>query len=441
MMKKSWFIPAALVAVVFVSAAIAAVSDKTAAERKKSRSDLYNQVELFSDAVSIIRSDYVDEVDPKKLIYGAMRGMLESLDDFSQFMDADEYSEIKLETKGEFGGVGIEIGMRDGILTVIAPIAGTPAEASGIKAGDKIVRIDGKITKNLQLSEAVKGMRGKPGTTITLTIWREKEGKVFDVTLKRAMIIIHSVKISKLLQDGIGYIKLIEFQENTPSDLDIALKKLEGQGMKALILDLRNNPGGLLDTSVDVAERFLPKGAVIVSIKSRNKEEDVIFKSGGRLARLGFPLVVVVNGGSASASEIVAAAIQGNKRGVVLGTKTFGKASVQTVIPLKDGSAVRLTTAAYLTPSGKLIRGQGIAPDVVVEKEPGKPADIFDELEGKKEIKELAKKEFKNKIGLAEKNIPEEGGETAVPEDRPDPQLEAAINVIEGMMVRKDGKA
>jgi len=426
--KKIWVIPAVVLAGLLASIAIAAVTDKAAVDKKKTRDDLYNQMELFADAVSIVRSDYVDEIDSKKLIYGAMRGMLESLDDFSQFLDPDEHNEIRLETKGEFGGVGIEIGMRDGILTVIAPISDTPAEAAGIRSGDKIVKINGKITKSFQLNEAVKEMRGVPGTIITLTIWREIEGKIFDVPLKRATITVHSIKNAKIIEDKIGYIKLVEFQENTPIDLDAALKKLEREGMNGLILDLRNNPGGLLDTSIDVSERFLPKDAVIVSIKSRDKSEDVTFKSGGRFAHLGYPMVILVNDGSASGSEIVASAVQDNKRGVVLGTKTFGKAFVQTVIPLKDGSALRLTTAAYLTPHGKLIRGQGIIPDIIVLKDAGdkKKVDIFERLEGK--------------IDKKEKEIAESKPKESLKGEQPDIQLEAAIRAIKDMRTRKSEK-
>src|SRR3989338_2106458 len=200
--------------------------------------DLYGQVELFADAVSIIRSDYVDEVESKKLIYGALKGMLSSLDDFSSFMEPDEYKEIKLETKGEFGGIGIEISMKDRILTIVAPMAGTPAESAGLKPGDKIVKIDGKITKDISLSDAVKMMRGEPRTVVTLTIWREKDERILDVPIKRDIIKIHSIKKAAILEGRIGYIKLVEFQEKTPRDLEEALKKLEAEGMDSLILDL-----------------------------------------------------------------------------------------------------------------------------------------------------------------------------------------------------------
>jgi len=346
------------------------ITGASAADKGKPRDNLYEQVELFADAVNIIRNEYADEVDSKKLMYGAMRGMLESLDDYSQFMDPDEYNEIKIETKGEFGGIGIEITLKDGVLTVITPMIGTPADIAGVKAGDKIVKIDGKVTKNITLNDAVKRMRGKPGSVVTLTVWREGLPNILDIPITRDNIKIHSVKRADVIGDNIGYIKLVEFQENTPHDLDDAIKTLKAAGMDSLILDLRNNPGGLLEGALDVAERFLAKDKIIVAIKPRDKNQGVIFKSSGKDAHTDFPLVLMVNEGSASASEIVAGAVKDNKRGIVLGTKTFGKASVQTVVPLKDGSAIRFTTAYYLTPNGKLIKDEGIVPDVAVEKTP-----------------------------------------------------------------------
>ena len=391
---------------------------------KTSKSDLYGQLELFADAISLIRSDYVDEVDSKKLIYGAMKGMLSNLDEFSSFLEPDEFEEMKTETKGEFGGIGTEISLKDGILTVVTPIVGTPADLAGVKPGDKIVKIDGKITRDITLDEAVKVMRGKPGTTVTLTIWREKDQKVIDIAIKRAIIKIQSVKDVEFIDGKIGYIRLIEFQDNTTRDLDEALKKLESQGMDSLILDLRYNPGGILDGAVDVAERFLAKDKVIVSIKSRSPEQIAVFKSSGRFTHRDYPVIVLVNEGSASASEIVSGAIQDNKRGLILGTKTYGKASVQTVIPLKDASALRLTTAAYLTPSGKLIKGQGIIPDVVVEAQEANgekiegPEDLFEKIAEKAPEKKGEKKKPSNKEILEKDN-----------------QLNSEVNLIKAIKV------
>ncbi|MCX5665688.1 MAG: S41 family peptidase [Candidatus Omnitrophica bacterium] len=388
----------------------------------QSKDDLYNQVELFSDAISVIRSEYVNEVDSKKVIYGALRGMLSSLDDFSQFLDQDEYKELASEAKGEFGGIGVEITLKDGIITVITPMAGTPAESAGIKPGDKIVRINGKTTKDVRLSDAVKIMRGEPGTQLTLTVWREKEERVLDIPIKRAKINIESIKDARLIEGKIGYIRLVEFQEKCARELEAALKKLEGEGMDSLVLDLRNNPGGLLDSAIDVSEKFIPKDEIIVSTKSRSPDQNAVYRSKGVLTHPGYPLIVLVNEGSASAAEIVAGAIQDNKRGVILGTKTFGKGSIQTVIPLKDNSALRLTTASYLTPSGRSISNQGVVPDVIVDREElggrkRSSSDIFDDVDDDKEIKKDIKVS-KQKEAVARDN-----------------QLERAIDLIKAIKV------
>jgi carboxyl-terminal processing protease len=354
---------------------------------------LYEQIELFSNAMTIVQSEYVEEVEPKKLVYGALEGLLSSLDSYSQFMDPDSFKEMEIDTRGEFGGLGIEIGIRDGVLTIIAPIDGTPAEKAGLKAGDKIVKIDGGLTRGLKLTEAVKKLRGKPGTKVALTVLREGEGKLLDFTITRNIIKIKSVKLAKVLTDDIGYIRLVEFQENTPRELVTQLSGLKKEGMKALILDLRNNPGGLLDVSYKVADKFLPPGKTVVLLKGRIPEQNKEYKSSGKKSFTDFPMVVLVNEGSASASEIVAGAIQDNKRGIILGTKTFGKGSVQTVLPLKDGSAVRLTTAAYYTPAGRIIKDKGIVPDLEVKlkaesEKPEKKKDVFDKVEKKKDVKD-----------------------------------------------------
>jgi carboxyl-terminal processing protease len=390
--------------------------------KAQSKEDLYNQVELFSDAVSAIRSEYVDEVDSKKVIYGSLRGMLSSLDDYSQFMDPDEYKELTSEAKGEFGGIGIEITLKDGIITVITPMAGTPAEYAGIKPGDKIVRINGNTTEDMRLSEAVKIMRGEPGTQVTLTIWREKEEKVLDVSIKRASVKVNSIGDAYLVDGKIGYVRVVEFQEKCARELETALKKLEDEGMDSLILDLRNNPGGLLESAIDVSEKFMPKDEVIVSTKSRNPAQNAVYKSGGVLTHPNYPIVVLVNEGSASAAEIVAGAIQDNKRGVILGAKTFGKASVQTVIPLKDNSALRITTARYFTPSGKSISHQGIIPDVSVD-----PEDLKD--------KDKASPDIFEKIDKDTKKTPKRSSSKKAIEK--DAQLQRAIDLMKAIKVYK----
>lgn len=395
-MLKKLKIPLLVITIALAASLTMGGPDTQKTNKAQSKNDLYNQIELFSDAISAVRNDYVTEVDSKKIIYGSLRGMLSSLDDFSSFLNPDEYKEISVETKGEFGGIGVEITLKDGILTIITPIAGTPADSAGIKPGDKIVRINGKTTKNITLNDAVKMMRGEPGTQLTLTIWREKEEKVLDIAIKRAVINVTSIKDAHLIEDKIGYIKLIEFQQKAGRELEDVLKKLEGQGMDALILDLRNNPGGLLDVAIEVSEKFLAKDQVVVSTKSRNQSQNAVFKSKGQFQHPQYPIAILVNEGSASASEIVAGALRDNKRAILLGTKTFGKGSVQTVIPLKDGSALRLTTASYYTPSGKSIRSEGVAPDVIVEQEELKdrkkvPPDIFEKIEEERETKKVGK--------------------------------------------------
>ncbi len=390
------------------------VSSVSFAEKEKSPDDLYKELELFSSAVSIIRSDYVEEPPSKDLIYGALKGMLSSLDAYSQFMDPDMYNEMKIETEGEFGGIGIEITIRDNLLTIISPLDDTPAYEVGLKAADKIVKIDGEITKDLTLIEAVKKLRGKPGTKVNITVLRESEGKLLDFTITRSIIKIDSIKKSEIIDNDIGYIRLVEFQEKTHKELDTSLRKLERKKIKGLILDLRNNPGGLLDSAIEVSRKFLEEGKVVVSTKGRVENQNFVFTSKNRKPHAGYPMVVLINGGSASASEIVAGALQDHKRGIILGTKSFGKGSVQTVVPLSDGSAVRLTTSKYFTPNGHSIHGKGITPDIVVEyresiakEEENKDLIVLEELleeekdkdpEKKKEKKEEDKTKYDNQI-------------------------------------------
>jgi len=368
----------------------------SAIERKK-KDELYREVQLFSSALGIVESDYVDEVSYRDLIYGALKGMLSSLDAHSQFLDPESYNELKVETEGKFGGLGIEITIKDGLLTVVTPIEDTPAWKAGIKPNDRIVKINGELTRNITLTEAVKKLRGKPGTEVNITILREQENKVLDFKLSRDIIKLKDIKDAKILEDGIGYIRIVEFRENTPAQLDEALKKLKEEGMSSLILDLRNNPGGLLEVAVKVAGKFLPRGKLIVSTKGRRERQNMEFFSQENTPLLDIPMVVLVNQGSASGSEIVAASLQDYKRAIILGEKTFGKGSVQTVFPLTDGSALRITTSKYFTPKGRLIHNEGVNPDIVVkQKETAlasldkekKPQDIFEQLEEKVNIPE-----------------------------------------------------
>jgi carboxyl-terminal processing protease len=329
----------------------------------------YESIELFTDVLSIVKKSYVEEVDTKKLIYGAINGMLTSLDPHSSFMPPDTYKEMKIDTKGAFGGLGIEITVKDGILTVISPIEDTPAFKAGIKAGDQILKIDDKFTKDLTVTDAVKRMRGVKGTKVTLTIMREGFEKTKEFVLERDIIQVKSVKY-KVLDDGYGYVRISQFQEKTDDDLEKALRALEPdhKPLKGLVLDLRNDPGGLLDQAVRVCEHFVDEGKLIVYTEGREKDSQMRFTSrkGGKEGN--YPIVVLINSGSASASEIVAGCLQDHKRAVVMGTSSFGKGSVQTIIPLSDNSGLRLTTARYFTPSGRSIQAKGITPDIVAER-------------------------------------------------------------------------
>ena len=350
-----------------VGLSLALLAPARSASVRSGQEKLYEQVELLAEAITVIQSDYVEEVEPKRLIYGALRGLVDSLDRHSQFLDPDAYSEMQVETKGEFGGVGLEITIsKDGMLTVVAPMDDTPAAKADLRPQDRIVKIDGESTRGITLHEAVTKLRGRPGSRVVLTILREEEGRTFDASLARAVIQIRSVRQAQVPADKIGYIRISEFQDNTAKDLDRALEQLTGKGIEGLILDLRNNPGGLLDVAVEVTGRFIPEGKTVLSTKGRLPSQNQTFTSAYGSPHLDFPMVVLLNGGSASASEIVGGALRDHGRAILMGTKSFGKGSVQTVVPLRDGSAVRLTTAIYYTPAGHAIHGKGLEPDVTV---------------------------------------------------------------------------
>jgi len=330
----------------------------------------YESIELFTDVLAIVKKSYVEEVDTKKLIYGAINGMLTALDPHSSFMPPETYKELKLDTKGEFGGLGIEISIKDGMLTVISPIEDTPAYRAGVKSGDQILKIDDKFTKDLTIMDAVKRMRGNKGSKVTLTIMREGFDKPKEFPLVRDIIQVKSVKF-KMLDDGYGYVRIAQFQEKTADDLQKALSSLNETSkgkLRGLVLDLRNDPGGLLDQAVKVSEVFLDEGKLIVYTEGREKDAQMRFSSRKGDKQPNYPIVALINSGSASASEIVAGALQDHKRAVVMGVQSFGKGSVQTIIPLSDNSGLRLTTAKYYTPSGRSIQAKGITPDIVVER-------------------------------------------------------------------------
>lgn len=365
-MRKKFiiFIVASIFALTLSSLAISGV---LSGGEKKKKDDLFRQVEIFSDALAIIQEDYVDEVKPRDMIYGALKGMLSALDPHSQFLDPDTYNDLRVETEGKFGGLGIEITIQDGLLTVITPIEDTPAWKAGVKAQDRIVKINDELTRDMTLTDAVKRMRGKPGEPVKIVVLRESEKKLLEFTIVRDVIKIKDIKEARILEDGIGYIRLVEFRENTPQDFEVAIEKLMKEGMNALILDLRNNPGGLLDVAVRVAEKFVEKGKMIVYTKARKVTQNLEYRSQEGRPMLDMPLVILINEGSASGSEIVAGCLQDYKRAIVLGTKSFGKGSVQTILPLNDGSALRLTTSKYFTPQGNQIHGKGVMPDIMVE--------------------------------------------------------------------------
>ena len=330
----------------------------------------YKRLRVFARALSYIESSYVEPVGEQKLVYGAVRGMLQSLDPHSSFLSPQEFRELREDTEGEFTGVGIEIEVEDGYLTVIAPIEGSPAAAAGIKSGDRIVKIDGSPAEGFSILDSAKRLRGKPGTDVTLTIERRGWKAPQDFKLTRAHIKLNSVD-GRLLAPGYGYIRLRQFVQGAAADTSAAIHKLESDNkgpLRGIVLDLRDNPGGLLDEGTGVADLFLSDGQV-VSTRGRGGVMLDDVRAGSREdVAVGVPMVVLVNEGSASASEIVAGALQDRGRAAILGTQSFGKGSVQTVIPLDDGSALKLTIARYYTPGGRSIQGRGITPDMIVEQ-------------------------------------------------------------------------
>ena len=353
--------PAALAAVLLLSASAGTVAASDSSET-------YRQLSLFGDVFERVRSSYVEEVTDKELIEAAINGMLSSLDPHSSYMNADSFADMQVQTRGEFGGLGIEVTLENGLVRVVSPIDDTPAARAGIQPGDFITHLDGEPVLGLTLAEAVDLMRGEVGTDITLTILRG-EAEPFDVTLQRAVITIQSVR-SRLEEPNIGYIRITSFSEKTDTELQKAIAELQeeaGGELIGFVLDLRNNPGGLLDQAIAVSDEFLDKGE-IVSTRGRDDSNAQRYNAETGDVLNGLPMVVLINGGSASASEIVAGALQDHHRAILLGTQSFGKGSVQTIIPLQGEGAIRLTTARYYTPSGRSIQALGIVPDIEVEQ-------------------------------------------------------------------------
>jgi carboxyl-terminal processing protease len=339
----------------------------------------YSSLELFTYVLQRVRTDYVDgqKLTYKDLVYGALKGMLNTLDPHSEFMEPEKYKELQSDTQGAFGGLGIVISMKDSYLTVVTPMEDSPGFKAGILSGDRIIKIDGQSTEKMSLEEAVKQLRGEPGTDVQVTTYRPSTSQSRDYRLTRDIIKVDMVKDINgrkefpLSENKIGYVRLVQFGEKTSDDLDAALRKLKSQGMQGLVLDLRWNPGGLLEQAVDVCQKFLPRGELVVTTEGGNANQSSVRRAQGRGDELrNMPIVVLVNLGSASASEIVAGCLQDLKRGIILGEKTFGKGSVQSILPLQDGSALRLTTAKYYTPSHKVIHEEGITPDITVSLTP-----------------------------------------------------------------------
>ena len=391
-----------------------------------------NELRSFTEVFSRIKSDYVEPVEDKKLLEDAVQGMLAGLDPHSAYLDADSFKDMRVETEGQFGGLGIEVTMENGFVKVVSPIEDTPAARAGVKPGDLIIRLDDKAVKGLTLTEAVRAMRGKPGSDITLTIVREGATKPLKITLTRAVIKIQSVK-SRMLESGFGYVRVTQFQAGTDKGLAEALKKLETENkgtLRGMILDLRNNPGGVLNSAVGVSDAFLDKGLIVYTEGRVADSKMKLSATPGDLLS-GAPMVVLINGGSASASEIVAGALQDHKRAVIMGTKSFGKGSVQTIIPVSNGAALKITTARYYTPSGRSIQASGIVPDIVTEEaritksEAGdrlREADLARHLENGDET-------AKPKEGPKKEDKKDETGKPAVE----DYQLQEALNLLKGI--------
>lgn len=405
----------------------------------------YEELKILADVLAIVEKNYVEPVDIKKAIHGAIQGMLESLDPHTTFMTPEVYKEMQTETRGSFGGLGFEITIRDKVLTVVAPIEDTPAWRAGIQSGDQILRVDGKSTKDISLMEAVRMMRGPQGTQVTITIMRSGFTEPTDISLTRAIIPIRTIR-SKMLEEGYGYIRINQFIEKTHVDLKATLEKMEEKEgtLKGLVLDLRNNPGGLLDQAVKVSDEFLESG-LIVYTEGRVEGQKMKFFTQAKEKKHDYPMIVLVNAGSASASEIVAGALQDHGRAVILGSQTFGKGSVQTIIPLEDGSAIRLTTARYYTPKGRSIQAQGITPDITVaDATPGgarkatprimREKDLEHHLPGEGDKKEPPKVMEKVKTPEKTLEIPPDPTKkreaTGSPEIQEDPPLERALDLL-----------
>ena len=427
---SGWMIWAGALALLVAGMAASPVVNPAASE-----TGAYSELRAFSEVLSLVEENYVNKVDAKKLIRGAIRGMLRTLDPHTTYLNPEFFKEMQVETTGRFGGLGVEISIRDGVLTVVTPIEDTPAYKAGVQAGDQIILIEKEPTKDLSLQEVVKKLRGKPGTKVKISVRREGEEELLPFTITRRIIRIKSVR-SRMLPEDIAYIRVRSFQNGTGREVKDALASLKEEGARALVLDLRNNPGGLLSQAVSVSDIFLKAGSLIVYTKGRMTDQEHRFTSTHEVPGGEIPMAVLVNAGSASASEIVAGALQDLERAKLIGVKTFGKGSVQTVVPLSDGSGLRLTTALYFTPKGKRIQGEGIEPDIVSEVERGsgpmravREKDLPGHLPGEAE-----------KNGEQKEDAP--GGPQAGPakspdEEQKDTQLERAVKYLKDAFLDK----
>ena len=390
----------------------------------------YRYLETFANVLSILQENYVEEIEAREAIEGAINGLLLSLDPHSAYLKPDNYREFRNETNGSFTGIGIRITLEDGVITVISPIADTPADKAGIKAHDKIIKIDGEPTKGKTPFDAVKIMRGPKGSEVTLSIYRNGWESSKDFTMRRSEIPLVSVK-SLLLKPGFGYLRVSNFQRNTTNELKQHLDELQDESpLLGLILDLRNNPGGLLDQAVSVSDLFLDQG-LIVYTRGRNKEQNLTFEAKANNTVNRFPLVLLVNEGTASASEIVAGALQDHRRGVIVGTKTFGKGSVQSIIPLNDGAGLKMTTAHYYTPSGRSIQVTGITPDVTVKAEKSDTIDTAEASSSRSTREADLENHFSQQAEDKEEKVDEEAlsAEASQRLDS-DNQLQAAFDIL-----------
>ncbi|MCW8908760.1 MAG: S41 family peptidase [Sedimenticola sp.] len=431
-MKKRFGLAVSLVLCV-TAAAVQLSAGSAMAEEPKQPLPM-QELRAFAEIFGRIKENYVESVDDRELLEHAIRGMLAGLDPHSSYLNEEEFSELQEGTSGEFGGLGIEVGQEDGFVKVIAPIDDTPAQRAGVKAGDLIIRLDEKPVKGMSLGEAVSLMRGKPGTEVVLTIAREGLDKPIQITLVRAIIKVASVK-GRLLEDGFAYIRLSHFQARTTDDMLQKISQLKAEssnGIKGMVLDLRNNPGGILNGAVSISDAFLTEG-IVVYTQGRSEESRLDFNAAPDDVLDGAPIVVLVNGGSASASEIVAGALQDHRRAIIMGSQTFGKGSVQTIIPVSDTAAVKLTTARYFTPSGRSIQGEGIKPDIalsdleVTRKEVDKATRVKEaDLAG-----HLGKGDDQSQESSDSKSS-DEAGPSVIEEDF---QLNEALNLLKGLNI------